>query len=73
MKRSSRSTNSSVRIVLTNLANLEFQTFRRRAVTQMKVFRHKGGGAGPQAFTSTKRAGFKTVKNNDGKHLRSVF
>jgi len=39
----------------------------------MKVFRHKGGGAGPQAFTSTKRAGFKTVKNNDGKHLRSVF
>ena len=39
----------------------------------MKVFRHKGGGAGPQAFTSNNKAGYKTVKNNDGKHLRSIF
>ena len=39
----------------------------------MKVFRHKGGGAGPQAFSQNYKAGYKTVKNNQGNHLRSII
>jgi hypothetical protein len=38
----------------------------------MKTFRQKGGGAGPQAFNQLHQANFKVVKNNEGKHLRSV-
>jgi len=38
----------------------------------MNAFRHKGGGAGPQAFDHHHKAGYRVVKTNEGKHLRSI-